>query len=112
MIELLATICISTYVICPSGGLRLLSVLKEVLQLDVAGVVPALMHHRALTAGPLAEFSVQQSNPATIHLTVRFGQPVLFLAKEVLTTASALSNLGEHIALAAINAALPTITNS
>ena len=70
------------------------------------------MHHRALTAGPLAELPVQQSNPATIHLTVRFGQPVTFLAKEVLTTASALSNLGEHIALAAIYAALPTITNS
>jgi len=113
MIELLATICITTYVVGPSGGLRVLSVLKEVLELNVAGVVPALMHLGALAAGPLAELPVQQSNPATIHPTVRLGESVPAPAEEVLTTASSLSNLGEHVALdAAINAALPTSATS
>ena len=112
MIELLATICVTTYVVGPPGGLRILSVLKEVLEFNVTGVVPALMHHRALAAGPLAELPVQQSNPATIHFTIRLWQPIPAPAEEVLTTASALSNLGEHIALAAINAALPTSATS
>ena len=98
MIELLATICISTYVIGPPCRLRVLSVLKEVLELDVTCVVPTLVHHVALTPGAFAELPVQQSNPATIHPTVRFGQSVPALAEEVLTTATALSNLGEHIA--------------
>ena len=98
MIELLATICVTTYVIGPPCRLRVLSVLKEVLELDVTSVVPALMHHVALSSAPLAELPVQQSNPATIHPTVRLGQSVVAPAEEVLTTATALSNLGEHIA--------------